>query len=122
MIILVVKQLSFEHQAQQSATRKLPIGSAAWLCERRKSPFEARGLTSLLHSWLVLRTTQSVVSHSWNVAQWVESSEVAHSWNVATETGGDLPHVWRVVRPELVILHGKDIQLPYGTGVVTPGG
>jgi len=25
-----------------------------------------------------------------------------------------LPHLWRVIPPELIVLYGQDIQLPFG--------
>jgi hypothetical protein len=92
----------------------LPFGVAGWVCKHRTALFEASGLTSLLHSWNVVKPGVSVLPHIWTVATELTTGEIAHSWDVLTEAGMDLPHLWRVAEPQLVILHGQDIQLPYG--------
>lgn len=93
---------------------KLPFGATGWLYRLRKVPVEASGLTALLHEWNAIKSGVSMLPHIWNVATELTTGEVAHSWDVLTETGGALPHLWRVAEPQLVILHGQDIQLPYG--------
>ena len=98
---------------------KLPFGAAGWLYRHRKALFDAGGITALLQEWNVLKPGVSVLPHLWNVATELTTGEIGHSWDVLTEAGGDLPHLWRVAEPKLVILHGQDIQLPYGR-VETP--
>jgi hypothetical protein len=95
-------------------SKKLPFGAAGWLHRNRKALIEMGGITGLLLSWNALQPGVSVVPHIWNVATEITTGEIAHSWTVKTEAGGALPHIWRVGEPKLVILHGQDIQLPYG--------
>jgi hypothetical protein len=51
----------------------------------------------------------------WQALQKAGIGGIGHSWTVLTDQDQDFPHLWRVIPPELVILRGQDIQLPFGT-------
>jgi hypothetical protein len=69
---------------------------------------------AIYHRWLVQRYSVGDILHLWQVLQKASVGEFPHSWSVLTTQGEDLPHLWRVIPPELIVLYGQDIQLPFG--------
>jgi len=65
--------------------------------------------------WLVQRYGVGDILHLWQVLQKASVGELPHNWSVLTTQGEDLHHLWRVIPPELIVLYGQDIQLPFGT-------
>jgi hypothetical protein len=77
-------------------------------------PLDAWGIwNALLHRWRVNRNDPSALLHLWEVLQKAGIGSLPHSWTVLTQEGEDLQHLWRVIEPQLIILHGRDIQLPF---------
>jgi len=95
--------------------RVLEFGVLGTVRQTTAVPLDAMGiLNALYYRWYVQRKDPGELLHLWQVLQKAGIGWLDHSWTVLTEQDPDFPHLWRVIEPQLVILHGEDIQLPFG--------
>jgi hypothetical protein len=85
------------------------------LYRRADVPLDAMGIWhAIYHRWLVQNYGVGDLRHLWRVLQKASVGNLAHSWSVLTVQGDELSHLWRVLQPELIRLHGEDVQFPHG--------
>lgn len=111
-----VEKIPLDSQATlMTGTKAVRYESRQDLWVPKDLPLDAWGIwQAILHKWYVQRKDPGELLHLWEVLQKAGIGSLPHSWTVLTQDGTDLSHLWRVIEPQLVILHGQDIQLPFG--------
>ena len=111
-----VEAIPLDSQATlMSGTKDVRYESRQGLWVPKDLPLDAWGIwQAILHKWRVNRYDIGELLHLWQVLQKAGVGSLPHSWTVLTQDGKDLSHLWRVIPPELIVLHGQDIQLPFG--------